>query len=90
MKDTSRFVVMSWVLPPAWTNTSDLTLFLQSPILVNHAYTMNGVSIGSTQYDDAFQQANFWSLVGGAIYLGLRKKEHLEEVTHETPAENEV
>ncbi|HEY3912901.1 MAG TPA: lysylphosphatidylglycerol synthase transmembrane domain-containing protein [Verrucomicrobiae bacterium] len=32
----------------------------------------------------------FWSLVGGAIYLGLRKKEHLEEVTHETPTANEV
>jgi hypothetical protein len=32
----------------------------------------------------------FWSLVGGAIYMGLRKKEHLEEVTHETAPVNEV
>jgi len=32
----------------------------------------------------------FWSLVGGLIYLGLRKKEHLEEVTHEPATVNEV
>jgi hypothetical protein len=45
--------------------TSDLTLFQQSPIFGSHAYTMNGVSIGTTQYVDAFEQASFWSLVGG-------------------------
>jgi uncharacterized protein (TIRG00374 family) len=32
----------------------------------------------------------FWSVVGGMIYVGLREKEHLEEVTHETAAANEV
>ncbi len=32
----------------------------------------------------------FWSLVGGMIYMGLREKEHLEEVTHETAPANEV
>ncbi len=32
----------------------------------------------------------FWSLVGGLIYMGLREKEHLEEVTHETAPANEV
>src|SRR5262249_2760025 len=36
------------------TGTSDLTLFQQSPILLNHAYTMNGVNVGTTQYVDAF------------------------------------
>jgi hypothetical protein len=50
------------------TNTSDLVLFQNSPIILNHAYTMNGVSIGATQYVDAFQQASFWSLVGGQNY----------------------
>ena len=43
------------------TNTSDLTLFQQSPIFVNHSYTMNGVNVGNTQYIDAFQRANFWN-----------------------------
>jgi uncharacterized protein (TIRG00374 family) len=32
----------------------------------------------------------FWSLVGGMIYMGLREKEHLEEVTHQTAPANEV
>jgi glycosyltransferase 2 family protein len=32
----------------------------------------------------------FWSLVGGLIYIGLRDREHLEEVTNETTPENEV
>jgi glycosyltransferase 2 family protein len=30
----------------------------------------------------------FWSLIGGAVYLGLREKEHLAEVTSGTMAEN--
>jgi hypothetical protein len=32
----------------------------------------------------------FWSLVGGMIYMGLREKEHLGEVTHATAPVNEV
>jgi len=32
----------------------------------------------------------FWSMLGGMIYMGLREKEHLEEVTHETEPANEV
>jgi hypothetical protein len=38
-------------------------LTLGSPIFQNSAYTMNGVSVGNTQYVDAFQRANFWSRV---------------------------
>jgi uncharacterized protein (TIRG00374 family) len=30
----------------------------------------------------------FWSLVGGIVYMGLRKKEHLSEVTHESMSDN--
>ena len=29
---------------------------------------MNGVNVGNTQYIDAFQRAQFWSLVGGTPY----------------------
>jgi len=31
----------------------------------------------------AFAGTLFWSLVGGVVYLGMKKKEHLEEVTQE-------
>ncbi|MGD1085469.1 MAG: lysylphosphatidylglycerol synthase domain-containing protein [Verrucomicrobiota bacterium] len=31
----------------------------------------------------AFAGMLFWSLVGGIVYLGMKKKQHLEEVTHE-------
>lgn len=27
----------------------------------------------------------FWSVIGGAVYVGLKDREHLEEVTHSTP-----
>jgi hypothetical protein len=30
----------------------------------------------------AYASSLFWSLVGGAVYLGLKEKEHLAEVTH--------
>jgi uncharacterized protein (TIRG00374 family) len=30
----------------------------------------------------------FWSLIGGVVYMGLREKEHLSEVTEGTMAEN--
>ena len=30
----------------------------------------------------------FWSLVGGVVYMGVREKEHLSEVTSATMAEN--
>jgi len=36
----------------------------------------------------ASAQGIFWSLIGGVVYMGLREKEHLSEVTHETTDEN--
>jgi len=30
----------------------------------------------------------FWSLIGGVVYMGLREKEHLSEVTDDSMAEN--
>jgi hypothetical protein len=68
------------------TNTSDLALFQQSPILGSHAYTMNGVSVGSTQYDDAFQRANFWSLVGGQNYHVLLSPTTLSAISLAVPS----
>jgi uncharacterized protein (TIRG00374 family) len=36
----------------------------------------------------ASAQGLFWSLIGGLVYMGLRDKEHLSEVTHETADDN--
>jgi glycosyltransferase 2 family protein len=33
----------------------------------------------------AYAGSLFWSLVGGVVYLGLKDREHLEEVTHAEP-----
>jgi uncharacterized protein (TIRG00374 family) len=33
----------------------------------------------------AYAGSLFWSLAGGIVYLGLKKKQHLEEVTHAEP-----
>ncbi|HEV2489576.1 MAG TPA: hypothetical protein VGT03_07195 [Candidatus Acidoferrales bacterium] len=44
------------------------TVVVNSPIFQNSSFTMDGVSIGSTQYVDAFQRASFWSNVGGTPY----------------------
>lgn len=43
-------------------------LVTNSPIFQNATYTMNGDSIGNTQYVDAFERANFWSKVSGTPY----------------------
>ncbi|HET7442847.1 MAG TPA: hypothetical protein VFJ47_16215 [Terriglobales bacterium] len=41
-------------------------VILQSPIFQNSTYIMNGADVGTTQYVDAFQRANFWSKVSPA------------------------
>lgn len=52
-------------------NNSVVGLVTNSPIFQNASYVMNGVDVGSTQYVDAFQRANFWSQVGGTPYHTL-------------------
>ena len=42
-------------------NNIPKTVFRQSPLFASHAFTMNGVNEGSTQYIDAFQRATFAS-----------------------------
>jgi hypothetical protein len=43
-------------------------LITGSPLFTNNPWTMNGVNVGTTQFIDAFQRAQFWSLVGGTDY----------------------
>jgi hypothetical protein len=47
---------------------SSVDVITGSPLFQNNDWTMNGVSVGNTQYLDAFQRAQFWSLVGGTNY----------------------
>jgi hypothetical protein len=49
-------------------NPSTVTIIANSPVFQNNPWTMNGVSIGNTQYIDAFQRAQFWSNVQGTPY----------------------
>jgi hypothetical protein len=56
---------------------TDVSVITNSPIFTNNAWTMNGVSIGTTQYIDAFQRAQFWSLVQGTPYHLILKQSTL-------------
>lgn len=52
-----------------------LTLLKQSPIYAKAAFTLNGVNVGSGQYIDDFQRANFWGPVsadGGKYHTNLK------------------
>jgi len=44
-------------------SASSVSRVLNSPIFQNVAYAPGGTAIGTTQYEDAFQRANFWSTV---------------------------
>jgi hypothetical protein len=43
-------------------------VLLNSPIFQSSDFVINNVDVGSTQYLDAFQRGNFWSLVQGTPY----------------------
>jgi hypothetical protein len=45
-----------------------IQLIKNSPLIDTAGFTMNGVNVGTAQYLDAFQRANFWAKVGGTPY----------------------
>ncbi len=55
-----------------------LTVIKNSPMVkATHDFTVNGIDVGKAQYSDAFQRANFWSIVsllGGTYHNKLRYK----------------
>jgi hypothetical protein len=57
--------------PCAPQGLSVLDVLLGSPIFGSSPFTLNGVSVGTTQYLDAFQRGNFWSDVNGTPYHTL-------------------
>jgi len=50
---------------------SVINLVLGSPLIKSADFVLNGVDVGTTQYLDAFQRGNFFSLVGGTPYHTL-------------------
>ena len=66
-----------------------LNLTQNSPMLVPVAFTMNGVGVGTAQYVDAYQRANFWSKVSvtdGHYHTVLSPVTTLAAVTVTVPA----
>ena len=48
-----------------------VNVMLQSPIFKNDDFNLGGTDVGTTQYIDAFQRANFWSLIDRNNYHTL-------------------
>ena len=60
---------------------TDVNIITNSPIFTNTTtWTMNGVNVGTTQYIDAFQRAEFWSLVQGTPYHLILNRTTLSSV----------
>lgn len=71
--------------PPAGV---PLTLLQHSPIVDTFNFTMNGVDIGTAQYVDAFQRANFWnnvSVTGNRYHTVLKPVRTLSAITVSVP-----
>ena len=49
-------------------NNVPVKLLLQSPILSNARFNFGGTDVGTTQATDAFQRANFWTIIDKANY----------------------
>lgn len=49
-------------------NDVPLALFKQSPMIQNTPFEFGGTHVGTTQYEDAFQRANFWEFTRGTDY----------------------
>ncbi len=65
-----------------------LTVTQNSPLFESVAFTMNGTSIGTTQYADAFLRAEFWqnvSVTGNRFHVMLSPIMTLSEQTFNVP-----
>jgi hypothetical protein len=63
--------VLDPTLPGCGDTVSVANRFYNGPNFASTSYTSNGVSVGTTQFTDAFQRAEFWSIVGGTRYHTL-------------------
>lgn len=63
-----------------------INLVKNSPVFQTSPITVNGVSMGTTQYNDAFQRSNFWSYVQNTPYHLTMTYNQLPEVSMTIPA----
>jgi len=61
----SPVVVLSAGNPVCGGTEDPVSLALASPLFQPYAFAPGGTDVGTTQYIDAFQRANFWSEVSG-------------------------
>lgn len=66
-------------------NDVPLTLMVQSPLFQAEPFTFGSTDVGTTQYVDAFQRGNFWSLVGGTSYHTILRPHLLPPVVVNLP-----
>lgn len=67
--------VLDPTLPSCGDNQSVVTRVLNSPIIAkNITWDSNGQNVGKTQFEDAFQRANFWKNTRGTGYHVLINK----------------
>lgn len=67
-----------------------LQAIVASPIFQSYPFVLGGTDVGTTQYGDAFQRANFWSSVSTqakSYHVLLRQPSVLPVQTIEVPAE---
>jgi len=57
------FVADPTVPDPCIGNSTVIGMVENSPIFRTASFTMNGVNVGTAQYVDAFQRANFWTAI---------------------------
>jgi hypothetical protein len=70
-------------------NDVPLTLVQQSPILQSASFNFGGTNVGTTQYIDAFQRANFWAVDNHNTYhVLLGPVQTLAPVVIDVPAAN--
>lgn len=68
MQDTGEVFDPTAADPCSPNGNSVDNIVLQSPLFQPVDFIMNGVDVGSAQYLDAFQRANFWTKVQGTPY----------------------
>lgn len=75
---------------PCAGSSTPLGLVQGSPILKSASFTMNGTYVGTTQYIDAFQRANFWaanvSITGDRYHTMLSPVTTTAAVTFNVPS----
>ena len=69
-------------------NNMPVRLLLQSPILSAAKFNLGGTDVGTTQATDAFQRANFWTLIDKTNYHVLLAPTVLAPLVIDVPAKH--